>query len=154
MLKTYRNLKHRFFWKTDHKRFEPFLPFFTILNLIIGLLFAFGSFIPRIAELKLFVVLTAFLPAPFNASIWGIALVLVFIGHCLEMYYRGKGIGPNIAMVGFILWCYALGIYLSDFTILGIIGIVVPQLFFWGWYFIESKRYGRELRKGEVEVVS
>lgn len=140
----------RFFWKTDHKRFQAFLPFFALLNLVIGLLFLFGSMIPNIASLKLFTALTVILPPPFSGALWGFALIVVFIGHCLEMYYRGKNIGPAVGMTGFLLWCYALYIYLAEGAIMALAGIVSPQLFFWGWYYIQSKMYHRELENLEI----
>lgn len=128
----------------------PFLPFFAILNFIIGLLFLFGSHIPGIAELQLFSVLTLVLPSPFTGALWGAGLIVVFVGHCLEMYFRGKNIGPTVGMTGFLLWCYALYIYLSEFSLMGLVAIVGPQLFFWGWYYIESKNYHRQLEHMEV----
>jgi hypothetical protein len=137
---------HRFIWKDKDERFVPFLVFFTLQNLMIGILFCFGFWIPGISELKLWTVLTQFLPPPFSALVWGVGLVVVFIGHCLEMYFRGEGFGPPTAMLGFILWCYALGVYLSELAVLGIIGVVFPQLFFWSWYYFEAKAYRREIK--------
>lgn len=149
-----RRFAHRFFWKTDSQRFEPFLPFFTLLNLAIGVLFAFGVLIPPVVGLQLFTALPQILPGGLSATAWGIGLIVTFIGHCLEMYWRARGIGPMVAMTGFILWLYALTVYVSQASVLGILAIALPQLFFWAWYYVSAKDYRRQYNSEEIEGVS
>lgn len=146
------NILRAFIWKDVDQRFVPFLIFFTVQNLVIGLMFAFGMYIPGITELPLFTLLDKFLPAGISAIAWGIGLVVVFIGHCLAMTFRGRGWGPITAMTGFLLWCYALYLYSSIFYLMGIVAICAPNLFFWIWYYFEAKNYKRELRIVDAEL--
>lgn len=150
MIKTF---IHRFFWKTETEKFNPFLPFLSIINLIIGLIFLFGANISAVNSLILFTVLGNILPVAAAASIWGGILVLVFILHCLEMYFRAKGFGPYAAMGGFIIWLYAAVIYVGQFAVMGIFAIAAIQLFFWGWYYVSAKVYKRDVEGFKIEMV-
>ena len=144
---------HRFFWKTPDKRFTPFLPFFTTLNLIIGITFVIGAKMPNVGSMVLFQLLNDLLPASHGSAIWGSILIATFIGHCIAMYYRRARIGAPVAMLGFMAWIYAFTIYVIQQAPLGILAISFPQLFFWGWYFIIIKRYRKELDEDMIQSI-
>lgn len=144
---------HRFFWKTPDKRFTPFLPFFTTLNFIIGITFIVGAKMPHMESMVLFQLLDDLLPASHGSAIWGSILILTFIGHCIAMYYRKSRIGAPVAMLGFMAWLYAFTIYVIQQAPLGILAVSMPQLFFWGWYFIIIKRYRKELEAYLIETI-
>ena len=147
-------LWRRLFFKTNAVRFNPFLPFFTFQNLVIGIFFTLGSYITKINSLVLFEGLDALLPAVLAANIWGGLLVLVFIGHCVGLYYRSEIICSIVAMTGFVLWLYAFWVYLFSLSILALLAIAIPQLYFWGWYFVKFRRYHKDLDAGLIPKIN
>ena len=148
-----RTLAHRFIWETPDKPWNMFLPFFMVLNVTIGLLFTIGSHLPDVNSLILFTVLDDFLPTNYGAIIWGSLLIMSFVIHLFAMYFRGRGIGRYSAMMGFLAWAYAMGIYLTMGSIFAALAICTPQLFFFACYWFGSTIYRQKLDIGLLRPV-
>jgi hypothetical protein len=146
-------LYHRFVFKTEDEKFNVFLWFFVIQNLAIGILFILAPFLPSISALILFSQIDKLVPIGIAAGAWGGFLVTAFFGHLAEMYWRARGIGPWVAMATFIMWFFAMVSYVMAGQIMGVIGICIPQLFFWGWYYISARKYKWEVDNHLVELV-
>lgn len=143
----------RLYMKTDTAPFNPFLHVFVIKTLVIGMLFTFYASNQKIESLTLFQLTNDYLPNQ-AGNFWGLALILVVIGHVLEMEFRGKGFGRYTAMLGFMLWLYAAVVYLLNGNWFGIIAITATSIFFYAWYYGSSINYQRDLKAGIIPPVS
>lgn len=143
----------RLWMKTDTEPFSPFLHVFILKTLIIGIMFTFYGATDNIHGTTLFQLTNDYLPN-YAGNLWGIALLVVCVGHILELEFRGAGFGAPTAMFGFLCWGYAACIYILNNNYFGLVAITGTSLFYFGWYYISAVDYRRKLRSGQIPPVS
>lgn len=78
-------------------------------------------------------------------------MLLVVFGHTLGMIFRGKGIRPVVAMIGFMLWVYASITYIVVGSPISILLVAFWPLAFWIWYYCDAIYYNKELYRGIIK---
>jgi len=142
-----RTLIKRLFYITERQATNPFIPFFTVLSLVAGVVLIIIHVTPILPELVLFELFHKFLGVQVAGLVFGIGLIISGTLHCLEAYFRNGHFGSLGAWIGLILWSYILGAYVADgFLFAGI--MVMPFVFFWGWYLVKWRQYIRRLNSG------
>jgi hypothetical protein len=152
MLKTIQRYLNRLIWKTPTKRFTFFLQIGIIYTIMFGLAFTVFAGTKIVADLQLFEFTSEYLPT-MPGNLWGAMLLLVVVGHVCEMMWRGKGIGSITAMVGFMLWFYAMMVYISIGAYASILLVCFWPLCYWVWYYASAITYKKQLDKGLIRPV-
>ncbi len=127
---------------------------FIIINLLVGLMYTIGSHIDVVTNAVLFTTFDSVVPANLAAVVWGSVLLIVFIGHVVNMQLRKGAIGGVTALTGFMAWLYAVGIYATIPTPFPMLALCGPQLFFWTWYYFDTRAYRRDLKLGLIKPVA
>lgn len=148
MKKFLRTFALRFTHRSNVELYSPFKLFFVFQNLLIGMLFMFNQIYPT--GVLVFDALNETIMHPWGATVWGGILVLCFIGHCFQTYFRGVTIGPYVGMAAWMMWLLATLSFVRDGLLFAILGTASPQLFFWAWYYFRTKHYKREFDADSV----
>lgn len=137
----------RLLFITEKQHTNPFIPFFVTLSIVAGIVIICIHSIPVLPEIVLFELFYEFLGIQFAALLWGVGLILSGVLHYLEAYFRNGNFGAVGAWMGLLLWSYILGAYIAEaFLFAGV--MVMPFVFFWGWYLVKWRKYIRRLKMG------
>lgn len=60
------------------------------------------------------------------------------------------GLGEFAALFGFSVWMFAGGTYAVNGFWLVLFSVALPNIYFWGWYHMRIKWYGRMKKAGEL----
>lgn len=132
----------RLVWRTEDELLNPLSHVFFFVALVFGLAFAFFPVVSGASQTVLYV-LTKFSVGSTVSSVWGVCLVLLTLANTSMLIFRPRCMGGTVAAAGFMLWGYAAIIYSYGHFWLGLLGLAVPNLVFWGWYYFMVKDYHR-----------
>ncbi len=105
-----------------------------------------------VSELRLFEFTNEYLPS-IPGNLWGAILLIVVLGHVIEMVWRKSKAGPSVAMLGFMAWVYATIAYILIGAYTAILLVAFFPLCYWAWYYFSSISYHKKLDTGDIKPV-
>ena len=126
--------------KPDGTYINPLAHIFFYITFVFGMAFTFFGKTDTVREAVLYSESQRQF-GEWSLSVWGVCAMLVSVWNTYIIIARK----PNSfgAMLGFALWLYAVLIYLSGDFYFQILVAAVPNLIFWGWWYIRLSRYFR-----------
>lgn len=130
----------------------PFLIYpFLLMTAAPGFAYVFFSSTNTVSASILFT-LTSVTFGSIFVSVWGVAAVVAVLLALVNIVFRKKWAGRSAPMLGFMVWLYALIIYLDSSFILQAIGYAIPQMLFWAWHYVRVEQYWRNVENGTEEI--
>lgn len=142
-MKAFSSLWYKVTHRPDGTYFNPLVHIFFYITFVFGFSFTFLNDTENIKNVILFAQSEKSI-GYFVISVWGVAAMLITIANTYSVVNRK--FSPAPALLGFMLWLYAGVIYgMTGFYFqLAVVG--VPNLIFWGWYYVQIRAYGRAYR--------
>jgi|SRR6478736_6865629 len=135
---TIKELYYRATHRPDGTYINPLTHIFFYMTFVFGVAFTFFGYTDTVREAVLF----SESQRQFGSwvlSAWGICAMLVTVLNTTMIVFR-KG-WYFVPVLGFALWLYAVMIYLMGDFYFQILVAAVPNLLFWGWWYIRVRRY-------------
>ena len=126
--------------KPDGEYINPLAHVFFYITFIFGAAFTFFGYTDTVRTAVLYAQSERQFGS-WSLSAWGVCAMIVTVWNTYIIIARK----PNSAgaMLGFMLWLYAVLIYLSGDFYFQILVAAVPNLIFWGWWYIRLRRFFR-----------
>lgn len=74
-------------------------------------------------------------------SVWGVVALVVSVVNFVALILRKRSLGTFVSMLGFLLWLYAFWLYLLNYYVLQLFFAAIPNLMFWGWYYVSINKF-------------
>lgn len=139
-------IKERLTRKPDGSKIPVPTHLFFFITLIFGIAFGTPPFILDVGTTKLFAFATA--THPYVPFIFGGALLLTTALNTAMLLTRKPVFGFGTAMLGFIAWLYAGVAYIMGGFYFGLIVAALPNIIFWGWYYMQVNYWKQYLKHG------
>lgn len=126
-----------FIWQREDEPQNALAYVFLYVNTIYALAF---MFFPN----SLVVATSAFGESILPPEIWGLLTLLLVIGTLYTIATRTKFLGELMGFLGVGVWGYGLALNLIfGMSYFGILVIYIPQIIFWGFWYIGVRRFYR-----------
>lgn len=125
--------------KFDGQPIEPAHYLFWYITVIFGLAFTFLSEALDTNRTVLWQSTIVHLPDS-SVSVWGLTCLIAMVGIGLSIHKRWHFLYNNSLGLAFSCWVYALVLYLIDSYWLGVLGIALPNMVFWGMAYLRRDR--------------
>src|SRR6478752_8675686 len=128
-----------FYYRATHKPdgsyFNPLAHIFFYNTFVFGVAFTFFGNTDTVRNAVLYTE-SAKQFGPWALSAWGVCAMIVTLWNTYTIVARKPSYGP--ALLGFALWMYAVLIYAMGDFYFQILVAAVPNLLFWGWWYIRT----------------
>ena len=125
-------------------RVPPPVHLFFMITALFGVAFVFFSDPLGASQTVLYEETTVNI-ASWAANIWGSFAILSCLTMVIAFQIRSKRAATAGTMIGFMVWLYALVMYIIGGFFFGVLVAALPNMLFWGWlYFVAREQYRDE----------
>lgn len=133
---------HRLIYRTENKKHNFLMHPFLLMTASYGVALTFFQHTAPVQQSILYTLTVTSGVIPHNAlSVWGIVALVVTVFNFVGIMVRNKALGTAVSMGGFMLWVYAFMVYAMYGYWLQVFFAAIPNLMFWGWYYITINRF-------------
>jgi hypothetical protein len=138
---------HRLVYRSEGNK-VPFLIYpFLFMTAVPGIAYTFfgGS---QTVQASILYGLTAVQLGTVGVSVWGIACMAAVVIALVNILMRKKWAGRTAPVLGFMVWTYALIVYLTNGFYYQLLVFALPQVVFWVWHYLRVEDYWRNFDAG------